>query len=161
MASFHFRKTVLQNFDFLCACGKITSLLIAAESDACDRRSCEEFAMSRTTTWLKLGLTALFWGLMFHLGKHAVGFMSPESIGGWRFLLAALVLVPVVGLRDGLDWASLRRNLLPLTAMAVIGIGGFNVALFYGLKQTSPVNGALIMALCPALITFFLRAAHA
>ncbi|MDQ8036482.1 MAG: DMT family transporter [Pedobacter sp.] len=110
--------------------------------------------MTRPTTWLKLGLTAFFWGLMFHLGKYAVGFMSPESIGGWRFLIAGLLLLPLVGLREGLDWAGLRRNLLPLTAMAVIGIGGFNVFLFYGLKHTSPVNGALIMALCPALITF-------
>ncbi len=110
--------------------------------------------MSRNTIWLKLGMTAFFWGLMFHLGKYAVGSMSPESIGGWRFLIAGLVLLPLVGLREGLDWAGLRRNLLPLTAMAVIGIGGFNVFLFYGLKHTSPVNGALIMALCPALITF-------
>lgn len=62
--------------------------------------------------------------------------------------------MPLVGFREGLDWAGLRRNLLPLTAMAVIGIGGFNVFLFYGLRHTSPVNGALIMALCPALITF-------
>lgn len=110
--------------------------------------------MRSSTTLLKLGLTAFFWALMFHLGKYAVGFMSPESIGGWRFLIAGLVLVPLVTLREGLDWAGLRRNLLPLTAMAVIGIGGFNVFLFYGLKHTSPVNGALIMALCPALITF-------
>ncbi|MGH8494243.1 MAG: DMT family transporter [Moraxellaceae bacterium] len=112
---------------------------------------------TRSSTWLKLGLTAFFWALMFHLGKYAVGFMSPESIGGWRFLIAGLVLLPLVSLRGGvdggLDWAGLRRNLLPLTAMAVIGIGGFNVFLFYGLKHTSPVNGALIMALCPALIT--------
>jgi len=65
------------------------------------------------------------------------------------------VLVPLVGLREGLDWPGLRRNALPLLAMATIGIGGFNLSLFYGLKHTSPVNGALIIALCPALITLF------
>lgn len=111
--------------------------------------------MNNTLTWIKLGLTAFFWALMFHLGKYAVGYMTPESIGGWRFLLAGIVLLPLVGLREGLDWAGLRRNALPLLAMAVIGIGGFNIALFHGLRQTSPVNGALIMALCPALITCF------
>lgn len=109
--------------------------------------------MNNALVWLKLGLTTFFWALMFHLGKYAVGFMSPESIGGWRFLLAGLVLLPLVGLREGIDWAGVKRNLLPLLAMAVIGIGGFNISLFYGLKHTSPVNGALIMALCPALIT--------
>ena len=111
--------------------------------------------MNNTMTWVKLALTAFFWATMFHLGKYAVAYMSPESIGGWRFLLAGLVLVPLVGLREGLDWPGLRRNALPLLAMATIGIGGFNLSLFYGLKHTSPVNGALIMALCPALITVF------
>lgn len=111
--------------------------------------------MATPFTWIKLGLTAFFWGLMFHLGKYAVGYLSPEVISGWRFLLAALVLVPLVGLREGLDWAGLRRHALPLVVMAVVGIGGFNIALFHGLRLTSPVNGALIMALCPALITVF------
>lgn len=111
--------------------------------------------MNNLTTWLKLAATAFFWGLMFHLGKYAVAFLSPESIGGWRFLLAGLVLLPVVALRDGLDWPGLRRNWLPLLVMATVGIAGFNISLFYGLKHTSPVNGALIMALCPALITLF------
>jgi len=111
--------------------------------------------MNNTLTWAKLGLTAFFWAMMFHLGKYTVAYMSPESIGGWRFLLAGLVLVPLVGLREGLDWPGLRRNALPLLAMATIGIGGFNLSLFYGLKHTSPVNGALIIALCPALITLF------
>lgn len=111
--------------------------------------------MTTPLIWIKLGLTSLFWALMFFLGKYAVGHMTPESIGGWRFLLAALVLVPLVGLREGLDWAGLKRNALPLLVMAVVGIGGFNIFLFHGLRLTSPVNGALIMALCPALITVF------
>lgn len=111
----------------------------------------------RTTpfTWIKLGLTAFFWALMFYLGQYAVGVMSPESIGGWRFLIAALVLVPLVALREGLDWPGLRRNAWPLLVMALVGIGGFNVFLFHGLRLTSPVNGSLIMALCPTLITVF------
>lgn len=111
--------------------------------------------MNNTLTWTKLGLTAFFWALMFHLGKYTVGFMSPESIGGWRFLLAGIVLLPLVQLREGLDWAGLRRNALPLLVMATVGIGGFNLSLFYGLRHTSPVNGALIIALCPALIALF------
>jgi drug/metabolite transporter (DMT)-like permease len=109
--------------------------------------------MTPTRTWAKLGLTAFFWGLMFHLGKYAVAVLTPATIGGWRFLSAGLVLLPLVALREGLDWPGLRRNALPLLAMAVIGITGFNISLFYGLRHTSPVNGALIVALCPALIT--------
>lgn len=109
--------------------------------------------MNHRLTWAKLGLTAFFWGLMFHLGKYSVAYLSPVSIGGWRFLLAGLTLLPLVGLREGLDLSGIRRNIVPLFVMAGIGISGFNLLLFYGLKLTSPVNGALIMALCPALIT--------
>ncbi|GHD62113.1 DMT family transporter [Jeongeupia chitinilytica] len=104
-----------------------------------------------STTYLKLALTAFFWGLMFHLAKYTVAFMSPLAIGGWRFLSAGLLLAPLVYWREGLDWTGLRRNVLPLLAMAAVGICGFNIALFYGLHWTSPVNGALIIALSPAL----------
>lgn len=104
-------------------------------------------------TLLKLGLTAFFWALMFYLGKYAVGYLSPESISGWRFLLAGLVLAPLIGAREGLDWCGLKRHVVPLQVMAVVGIGGFNLALFHGLRHTSPMNSALIMALCPVLIT--------
>ncbi|BCL77096.1 putative transporter YyaM [Jeongeupia sp. HS-3] len=99
----------------------------------------------------RLVLTTFFWAMMFHLAKYVVAFMSPLAIGGWRFLAAALILVPLVYWREGIDLAGLRRNLVPLLAMAAIGICGFNIALFYGLHSTSPVNGALITALCPAL----------
>lgn len=111
--------------------------------------------MATLATWIKLALTSFFWALMFFLGKYAVAWMSPESIGGWRFLLAGLLLVPLVSLREGVDWAGLRRHAVPVLVMAVVGIGGFNVALFHGLRQTQPMNAALIMALCPALITAF------
>ncbi|MBM3115849.1 DMT family transporter [Jeongeupia naejangsanensis] len=103
------------------------------------------------TTYLKLALTAFFWGAVFHLAKYAVGHLSPLAIASWRFLSAGVLLVPLVYWREGLDWAGLRRNALPLLAMAAVGICGFNIALFYGLHWTSPVNGALIIALSPAL----------
>ena len=109
--------------------------------------------MGTPLTWLKLVGATLFWAAMFHLGKYAVASMSPLAIGGWRFLLAGVVLVPLVHWHSGLDWSGLRRNIWPLLAMATVGICTFNIALFYGLKFTSPVNGALIMALNPAITT--------
>ncbi|WP_084186905.1 DMT family transporter [Andreprevotia chitinilytica] len=111
--------------------------------------------MGNTMTWLRLGLSTFFWAMMFHLGKYAVAYVHPVAVGGWRFLLAGLILLPLVGLREGLDFSAMRRNFLPLLAMAFVGICGFNISLFYGLKSTSPVNAALIMGLNPALITLF------
>lgn len=107
--------------------------------------------MNHARTYLKLTLTTLFWAAVFHAGKYAVALMSPLSLGAWRFLLAAAVLLPLVAWRDGWPLPALRRNALTLLAMSAVGVFGFNVSLFYGLRLTSAVNGALIMALNPAL----------
>ncbi|WP_137935895.1 EamA family transporter [Chitinivorax sp. B] len=107
--------------------------------------------MMHRSILIKLVLTAFFWGLMFHLAKYTVTWMSPASIGGWRFLIAGAALIPFLHWQEGINWQGLRRNLPFLILMSVIGICGFNISLFYGLRQTSPVNGALIVALAPAM----------
>jgi drug/metabolite transporter (DMT)-like permease len=101
--------------------------------------------------YLQLVLTAIFWGAVFHLGKYAIGYMSPLSVAAWRFLLAAVMLLPIVFWRTRPDFSAARRNALPLLAMGIIGVFGFNASLFYGLQQTSPVNASLIMATNPAI----------
>ena len=111
--------------------------------------------MIKENIWLKLTLAAFFWGLMFHLAKYTVIFVSPESTGAWRFLLAGCILMYLVNVREGINWSGLHQNWIPLLAMAIVGIVGMNLFLFYGLKHTSSVNSALIMALCPSLITVF------
>lgn len=102
-------------------------------------------------TYLYLVLTTFFWAAVFHLGKYAITYMSPLSAAAWRFLLAGALLIPVVYLQKGWDSKSVHRNLWPLLAMGVIGVFGFNSALFFGLKLTSPMNGALIMAFNPVI----------
>lgn len=100
--------------------------------------------------YFKLVLTAFFWAAVFHLGKYAITYISPLSAAAWRFLLATVFLLPYFLWQSRPDIAALRRNLWPLLAMGVIGVFGFNAALFYGLRLTSPINGALIMAFNPA-----------
>lgn len=109
--------------------------------------------MLSKTLWLKLGLTSFFWAAMFYLGQYAVGFLSPESVSAWRFLLGAMVVIPLVKASQGIDIQGIKQHFIPLFIMAIIGIGGFNLALFHGMKYTSAMNGALIMALCPVIIS--------
>lgn len=106
---------------------------------------------NQTWIYLKLVLTTFFWALVFHVAKYAVALMSPLSLGAWRFTVAAAMLIPMVALREGWPLHEVRRNALPLAVMSVVGVLGFNVSLFYGLRLTSAVNGALIMAFNPAL----------
>lgn len=102
-------------------------------------------------TYFYLVLTAFFWAAVFHLGKYAVAFVSPLSVAAWRFLLAGAVLAGYLYLQKGWDTQAVRRNLWPILAMGVIGVFGFNAALFFGLQHTSSVNAALIMAFYPAM----------
>lgn len=108
---------------------------------------------SLTTVYLQLVLTALCWGALFHVGRYVVGFMSPLAAAGWRFGLAAALFVPLVAWREGWQLAAIRRNALVLGIMSAVGVFGFNAGLFFGLQATSAVNGALIVAVAPALTT--------
>lgn len=105
----------------------------------------------QVVTYLYLVLTTFFWAAVFHLGKYAVTYMSPLSVGAWRFLLAGAVLVGYVYVQKSWDAQAVRRNLWPIVAMGVVGVFGFNLALFFGLQHTSSVNAALIMAFYPAM----------
>lgn len=107
--------------------------------------------MQSPSLFLKLVLTTFFWAAVFHVAKYAVATVSPLYAGTWRFVGAAAVLLPLVAMREGWSLVALRRNAPALLLMSVVGVLGFNLGLFYGLRQTSAVNGALIMAFNPAL----------
>jgi drug/metabolite transporter (DMT)-like permease len=106
-----------------------------------------------SSVYFRLVLTTLIWALVFYSGVYAVGFMHPLAVAAWRFVLAALVLLPLVRVREGWPRSQLHANAWALIGMALSGVFVFNVAMFYGLAHTSALNAALIMALSPALTT--------
>jgi drug/metabolite transporter (DMT)-like permease len=101
--------------------------------------------------WLALLATILAWATTFHVAKHVVTLMPPLAGASWRFIIASLFLIPLVTLREGWDWAALRRNRWALLFLGTVGIAGFQLGMFYGLLTSSATNAALIMALSPAL----------
>lgn len=101
--------------------------------------------------YVRLAVTALMWASMFHVGQYVVHFMSPLATLAWRFGLAALIFLPLVAWREGWSIEGLKRNAPVLIIMSAVGVFGFNIGLFYGLKATSAVNGALIVGVNPAL----------
>jgi drug/metabolite transporter (DMT)-like permease len=110
--------------------------------------------------YLQLLLTALCWGALFHVGRYAVSLMSPLAAAAWRFALAGLIFVPLIAWREGWSFAGIRRHALVLGVMSVVGVFGFNAGLFFGLQATSAVNGALIVAVAPALTTVLAAVVH-
>jgi len=101
--------------------------------------------------WLKLFLTVLSWAATFHLGHYAVERMSPNSVVIWRFALAAAFLIPLVSLRERWAWSALWRLRWVLLVLGGVGITGFQLGMFYGLRTSSATNAALLMGFSPAL----------
>ncbi|HEY0335612.1 MAG TPA: DMT family transporter [Stenotrophomonas sp.] len=100
-------------------------------------------------TYSSLVLTAFFWGSAFNVGAHVIAGMSPISAGAERFVLASAVLITLLLFARRLDWSAARRHLPALAAVGVLGVAGFNLAMFFGLRSTTPFNAALLMATTP------------
>ncbi|MCK6258491.1 DMT family transporter [Fictibacillus sp. KIGAM418] len=107
--------------------------------------------MKNLSVYLMLLGFAVFTGATFNLGKYAVGYFSPASAAAWRFGIAAIVLLLILIVKEGVKKTTLSRNLAAYAALGIIGVFGFNTLFFTGLKYTSPISGALIMGTNPIL----------
>ena len=102
-----------------------------------------------------LVLSIVLWGANFNLSQPALAELHPLAAAAGRFVIAAAVMVVVaVALRQRVPLLRHARAYVPL---GLVGIAGFNVFFFFGLQDTSPVNGALIQATNP-LVTALLAA---
>ena len=113
--------------------------------------------MQRTVvTYLKLVMTAFFWGGTFVAGKWAVGEAPPFFVAFLRFVIASFVLWGLVAWRGrgsgerfprpegGSQWAA-------LFSLGLTGVFLYNFVFLTGLSWTSATNGSLIVAFNPLL----------
>jgi drug/metabolite transporter (DMT)-like permease len=104
-----------------------------------------------TATYLKLLLTALFWGGTWVAGRVAVHEAAPLAVASWRFLVAALLLGVLLIRREGWPrWSA--RQWLKLGALGLCGVFCYNVFFLYGLQRVEAGRGALVVAFIPAMI---------
>ena len=101
------------------------------------------------TALILSGLAAVFWGTNFEATRIVLSEATPWTAAALRFGLAALAALAWLALTRGLDFAVLRRNARAFVTLGLIGIAGFNAALFLGMKSSSPVTAALIMGTTP------------
>src|SRR6185369_14941350 len=105
--------------------------------------------------YLTLILATFFWGGNFNVAKLVVRYLPTFTSAAVRFSIASVVVIGVFLATERFDAAVIRRNFFWYVVLGLIGVFGFNVLFFLGLKYTSPVNGSLIMATNP-LITVLL-----
>ncbi|MFJ7183655.1 DMT family transporter [Lysinibacillus xylanilyticus] len=98
---------------------------------------------------------AIFTGATFNLAKYSVHYFSAASAAAWRFGIAALVMVLILGFQKQIKIRTIKTHWKMYILLGIIGIFGFNTFFFLGMKYTSPLNGALIMGTNPLVTAFF------
>ena len=110
-----------------------------------------------TSRWgglFALGLACLLWSTTYVVAKPLLAVVPPMLLALIRFLLAALILVPI-GLRQG----GPLPGLWALVGLGLTGVAGFYICFNLGLRLTSASAAALIQGSGPAVtavIAFFL-----
>jgi drug/metabolite transporter (DMT)-like permease len=103
--------------------------------------------------YLKLLLTAIFWGGTFVAGKIAAQNVGPFSIGFLRYIIASILLLLVTWKVEGKLPGLKKSQILPVIFLGMIGIFTYNVMFYKGLKIIEASRAALIIATCPIFIT--------
>jgi drug/metabolite transporter (DMT)-like permease len=96
----------------------------------------------------------IVWGSTFVVTKAAATEIAPITLAMLRFVIAAIVLIPIALAQGGLARLPRPVPLGALTLMAVTGITLYTIAFNYALVYASATQGALIYALLPAAIAF-------
>jgi drug/metabolite transporter (DMT)-like permease len=105
--------------------------------------------------YLKLVLTAIFWGGTFIAGRIVAREVGPFSAAFLRFLVASLILLVFV-LRTHRTIPILDRSqIFPVTMLALTGVFAYNILFFSGLKTVTASRAALIITSNPAFIAIF------
>ena len=102
--------------------------------------------------YLLLALCMLFWSGNWILGRALRDTMPPVALTFWRWVVAALILAPIVLPRLKSKVALLRRSWLLLLGMAVTGGALNQVAAYFALRHTEAVNAVLLNAASPLFI---------
>lgn len=105
--------------------------------------------------YLLLTLTALCWA-----GNHIAGRwiaaevppVPPAGLSVMRWLLAALVLLPLAWRHIVADWPAIKANPGIVMFLGLLGGAGFTVLQYYGLRYTTAVNVSVMNSVAPAFM---------
>ena len=104
-------------------------------------------------TYLKLLMTAIFWGGTFISGRMLADSVPPFSAAFFRFLFAVVCLYVLVVRREGQIPKLKRQQILPVVLLGLTGVLAYNVFFFSGLKLITAGRASIIIANNPILIS--------
>ncbi|WP_241745313.1 DMT family transporter [Lysinibacillus sphaericus] len=99
-------------------------------------------------------ITSLLWGGNFVVAKTLVAHASPLTLTTVRWLIAVIVLVPLVWWKEK-KLVPPKQAIVPLMLMGVTGIAFFNIFQFLALERTTSTNAGLISTMNTISIALF------
>ncbi len=105
--------------------------------------------------YIKLLLTAIFWGGTFIAGKIVAIEVLPFSGAFLRFAIASFFLILITLKNEGRLPKIERSSFVPIIFLGLTGVFAYNVFFFEGLKTVDAGRAALIIALNPVMISLF------
>ena len=103
--------------------------------------------------YVKLLLTAIFWGGTFIAGRSVSQNIGPFSIAFLRFAIASILLALLTWKIEGKFPRLKTPQIIPVVLLGMTGIFLYNVMFFKGLKIIEAGRASLIVATCPVFIT--------
>jgi drug/metabolite transporter (DMT)-like permease len=110
--------------------------------------------MNKELRWFVLIVLVMFvWGSFFPITKMVVTGTHPLLIAFLRYLFALLVLTPLFILELSRRSSPGLRDLLVLSLLGLVGITGFAVFIFYGIRLTSSAASSILVNTQPIFAT--------
>lgn len=106
-------------------------------------------------TYIKLFLTAVFWGGTFIAGRVVAKEALPFSASFLRFAVASVFLILMTWRIEGTLPKIDRPTIFTVCLLGLTGVFGYNAFFFKGLQSIDASRAALIIALNPVMISFF------
>ena len=103
--------------------------------------------------YLKLFLTAIFWGGTFVAARIVAQHVGPYSASFLRFFTASLFLLIMITLKEGRIPRLERHQVLPAILLGMTGVFAYNVFFFLGMKTIPAGRASLIVATNPVFIS--------
>lgn len=102
--------------------------------------------------YVKLLLTAIFWGGTFIAGRMIAQQVPPFSAALLRFVVAVVFLIGFTWKREGKILFPAKRHIFPLILLGLTGIFTYNFFFFKGLKLIEAGRASVIVANNPIII---------
>lgn len=101
--------------------------------------------------YMAMVLCTSFWAGAFIAGKIGVEEFPPFSLAFFRFLIATVIIFPIMIKYEEKNWRLKKSDWPIIIALGMIGMFGYHALFFTALKYTTAINSSMIGATNPII----------